>query len=69
MGVGTLDLFHYEDLVYAERLKKAGVPCHLEVVDGAFHVFDLLVPKAQVSQSFSTASAPTCRQAFAPAAA
>lgn len=55
--------------MYAERLKKAGVPCHLEVVDGAFHVFDLLVPKAQVSQSFFDSQCANLRQAFAPAAA
>lgn len=52
IGVGTHDLFHDEDLVYAERLTAAGVPCEVEVVDGAFHGFDLIVPKAQVSQKF-----------------
>ncbi|MGH3633368.1 MAG: alpha/beta hydrolase, partial [Mycobacterium sp.] len=52
IGVGTHDLFHDEDLAYAERLTRAGVPCRVEVVSGAFHGFDLLVPKAQVSQAF-----------------
>lgn len=52
IGVGTLDLFHDEDLAYAERLKAAGVPCEVEVVGGAFHGFDGIVPKAQVSQAF-----------------
>jgi len=52
IGVGTLDLFHDEDLAYAERLKAAGVPCDVEIVDGAFHGFDGIVPKAEVSQSF-----------------
>src|ERR1700761_8840085 len=52
IGVGTHDLFHDEDLAYAERLTAAGVPCEVEVVDGAFHGFDLIVPKAQVSQKF-----------------
>jgi acetyl esterase/lipase len=32
MGVGTLDLFHDEDLAYAARLLAAGVPCQVEVV-------------------------------------
>ena len=52
VGVGTFDLFHDEDLAYAERLKAAGVPCEVEVVPGAFHGFDGIVPKAHVSQSF-----------------
>src|SRR5919201_58475 len=52
LGVGTFDLFHDEDLAYAERLKAAGVPCEGEVVPGAFHGFDGIVPKAHVSQSF-----------------
>ena len=42
IGVGTHDLFHDEDLAYAERLKAAGVPCEVEVVPGAFHGFDLV---------------------------
>ena len=52
IGVGTHDLFHDEDLAYAERLKSAGVPCQVEIVPGAFHGFDLFVPKAQVSRGF-----------------
>jgi acetyl esterase/lipase len=52
IGVGTHDLFHDEDLAYARRLTDAGVPCHVEVVLGAFHGFDALAPKAQVSQGF-----------------
>ncbi|MBB5163662.1 alpha/beta hydrolase [Mycobacterium sp. AZCC_0083] len=52
IGVGTLDLFHDENLAYAERLKKAGVPCRVEVVTGAFHGFDTVAPGAPVSQSF-----------------
>lgn len=52
IGVGTADLFHDEDLVYAERLQAAGVPCDVEVVPGAFHGFDGVAAKAQVSQAF-----------------
>ena len=52
IGVGTHDLFHDEDLAYAERLKSAGVPCQVDVVPGAFHGFDMWAPKAQVSQGF-----------------
>ncbi len=52
IGVGTLDLFHDEDLAYAERLREAGVPCAVEVVSGAFHGFDGIMPKARVSREF-----------------
>lgn len=55
IGVGTVDLFHQEDVAYARRLIAAGVPCQLDVVDGAFHGFDLIRPKAGVSQAFRSA--------------
>ena len=53
IGVGTLDLFHDEDLAYAARLREAGVPCEVEVVEGAFHGFDAIAAKTAVSQQFS----------------
>jgi acetyl esterase/lipase len=52
IGVGTLDLFHDEDVEYAGRLGEAGVPCELEIVPGAFHGFDGIAAKSQVAQSF-----------------
>jgi acetyl esterase/lipase len=52
IGVGTLDLLLNECLEYVDRLKQSGVLCALEVVPGAFHGFDALVPKAGVSQRF-----------------
>lgn len=55
LGVGTLDLFHDEDLVYAGRLREAGVECTVDVVDGAFHGFDVVRPKAGVSEAFRAA--------------
>jgi acetyl esterase/lipase len=67
IGVGTLDLFHDEDLAYAERLRAAGVPCQVEVVPGVFHGFDGLAPKAEVSQSFFKSQCALLREAFTPA--
>jgi acetyl esterase/lipase len=69
LGVGTFDLFHDEELAYAERLKAAGVPCEVEVVPGAFHGFDAVAAKAEVSQSFFNSQCALLRQAFEPAAA
>lgn len=37
--VGGLDLFLEEDLEYARRLVRAGVPAELHVIPGAFHGF------------------------------
>lgn len=65
IGVGTLDLFHGEDLAYAQRLREAGVPVDVEVVDGAFHGFDGLAPKTEVSQGFFDSQVATLRRAFA----
>ena len=52
IGVGTLDLFHDEDLEYARRLTEAGVPCELHVIPGAYHGFDAAEPRAAVSRDF-----------------
>ncbi|MGO8768035.1 alpha/beta hydrolase [Mycobacterium sp.] len=52
IGVGSNDLFHDEDLAYAERLRDAGVPCGVDIIPGAFHGFDIWTPKAEVSQRF-----------------
>lgn len=40
IGVGSIDLFHDEDVDYAQRLNDAGVPTELIVVPGAFHGFE-----------------------------
>ncbi len=55
IGVGTEDLFHEENVAYARRLRSADVACDLDEVDGAFHGFDLIRPKAPVSQAFRVA--------------
>lgn len=52
IGVGTLDLFHDEDVEYARRLNDSGVHCELHVVPGAFHGFDQVFAKSEVSQQF-----------------
>ncbi|MEB3063966.1 alpha/beta hydrolase [[Mycobacterium] zoologicum] len=68
LGVGSLDLFHDEDVAYARRLQDAGVPCQLEVVDGAFHGFDLLTAKACVSQAYFASQCDSLRAALRTAA-
>ncbi|WP_395647880.1 alpha/beta hydrolase [Terricaulis sp.] len=45
----TLDLFIDEDLDYANRLMRAGVPVELHVYPGGFHGFDIFGGAAPVS--------------------
>lgn len=66
IGVGDLDLFHDEDLAYADRLRAAGVPVEVEVVEGAFHGFDLVAAQAGVSQAFRAAQTRALAAALAP---
>lgn len=44
--VGALDLFLEEDMDYARRLMRAGVPVELHVYPGAFHGFEMAVGSA-----------------------
>ncbi len=48
VATGSLDLFLEEDLDYARRLMRAGVPVELHVYPGGFHGFDF-DPAADVS--------------------
>ncbi|MFC7431994.1 MULTISPECIES: alpha/beta hydrolase [unclassified Agrococcus] len=52
IGVGALDLFVEEDIVYARRLRDAGVDVTLVEVPGAFHAFERIVPDAPGSRIF-----------------
>jgi len=52
IGVGNLDIFHDEDITYAQRLKKFGVDCDLKVIPGAFHGFDVFDPQIPIVQEF-----------------
>lgn len=64
IGVGTLDLFHDEDVEYARRLQEAGVPCELKVVEGGYHGFDM--GSAPVVQNFHRSQIEALKAAFDP---
>lgn len=66
IGVGTLDLFYDEDVRYAQQLRAAGVDCTLDVVEGAFHGFDALMPNKPVSRAFWRAQATALHGALFP---
>lgn len=52
IGVGTPDLFLDEDIAYAQRLIKAGVPTELHVYADGFHGFDAFAPDSDAAQRF-----------------
>lgn len=52
IAVGELDLFLDEDIEYAQRLLKAGVPTELHVYPGAYHGFDVVGAMSNVAQRF-----------------
>jgi acetyl esterase/lipase len=52
IGVGTVDVFHDEDVAYAQRLKECGIECEIYIVPGAFHGFDVFDPQIPIVQDF-----------------
>ncbi|MBZ5715529.1 alpha/beta hydrolase [Nannocystis pusilla] len=68
ISVGALDLFFEEDVEYARRLTRAGVPTELHVYPGAFHGFDLL-GHTEVAQRFERDLRDALRRGLRPAAA
>lgn len=64
IATAALDLFGEEDLEYARRLMRAGVPTELYLAPGGFHGFDAMAPDSNVSQRFTTLADDTLRRAF-----
>jgi acetyl esterase/lipase len=64
IGVGSMDLFHDESVLYAQRLRAAGVACELDVVAGAFHGFDTVAPKTAVARAFFARQCISLNNAF-----
>jgi triacylglycerol lipase len=57
LAVGALDLFVDEDVDYARRLIRAGVPTELHVYPGAFHGFDIAVDATVTKTAYRTSLA------------
>lgn len=64
LTTAALDLFLDEDLDYAARLMRAGVPTETYVVPGAFHGFDAMAPEAGVSRRFTACGDEALKRAF-----
>jgi len=52
IGVGSLDIFHDEDVAYGQRLRACGIRCEIDVIPGAFHGFDVIDPQIPIVQDF-----------------
>jgi acetyl esterase/lipase len=52
IGVGSLDIFHDEDVAYGQRLMGSGVECETVVVPRAFHGFDDYGPQIPIVKDF-----------------
>ena len=61
----ALDLFVDENIAYAQRLIRAGVPTELYVAPGAFHGFEAMVPDARISRAFTDRCIDALRRALA----
>jgi acetyl esterase/lipase len=66
IAVGTQDLLVDENVEYAQRLMREGVPTELHVYPGAFHGSDAAVPGASISQRFIADRDEALRSAFTP---
>lgn len=64
---GALDLFLEEDMEYARRLMRAGVPTELHIYPGAFHGFSRAA-SAHVAQAFTRDYLSALRRALDPGA-
>lgn len=65
ISTGALDLFLEEDIDYAKRLMRHGVPVELHVYPGAFHAFDL-APDAAVAANARRHSANALKRFLRP---
>ncbi|WP_353808759.1 alpha/beta hydrolase [Agromyces sp. SYSU T00194] len=52
VGVGDIDLFHDEDLAYAEVLRAAGVEVTTDIVPGAPHGFETIAWSSEPATAF-----------------
>lgn len=57
IGVSEIELFHGEDVAYAERLRAAGVPVELDVVADAPHGFESWAPDTEIARQYQARAA------------
>ena len=52
VGVGELDLYHDEDVAYADQLRASDVPCELVTIPGMYHGADGIALRAPSMREF-----------------
>ncbi|HEX7308529.1 alpha/beta hydrolase [Lentzea sp.] len=67
VDVGSAETFRDEDVAHASRLWQAGCDVELHVWPGGFHGFDVVVPRAVLSQDAIAARAAWLRRQLRPA--
>ena len=66
IGVGTVDIFHDENVGYARRLNAYGVTCEIYEAQGAFHGFDVFDPQVPIVQDFQKAQITALKKGLFP---
>jgi len=69
IAVGSHEVFLDEDVEYALRLARAGIPVELHVYPRAFHGWELIAPAAAISQRASAERDQALKRALHPEAA
>ena len=64
IGVGDIDLFHDEDLEYAQRLRAAGVAATFHLVPGGPHGFEGIARNTAISREYVAAARQWLRHAL-----
>ena len=64
IAAGALDLFIEENIEFARRLIRNGVPTELYIAPGAYHGFEALQPDAEVSRRFVMMAHTALKRAF-----
>jgi acetyl esterase/lipase len=49
--VGDLEPFKDETITYVQQLQQANVPVEFQMFNGCFHAFEMVAPKAKISQA------------------
>jgi acetyl esterase/lipase len=65
IDVGSVETFRDEDIDYAARLSRAGVPVEMHLWPGGFHSFEHTAPQAALSQISSATRLAYLRRAIA----
>lgn len=62
--VGSLDLFLDENIAYAQRLVRSGIPTEMHIYPSAYHGFDMFAPDTALSKQFEIDFRRALKKAF-----